>query len=101
MTGRRFGPELTPSGTTFRLWAPAAKSVQLVTDRPLPMEPGAGGWCTRAVPGARAGTRYKFRIDGLDVPAPASAFQPEDVNGLKRGGGIGHVQAVDAELVAR
>ncbi len=81
MTGRRFGPELTPSGTTFRLWAPAAKSVELVTDRPLPMESGAGGWRIRAVPGARAGTRYKFRVDGLDVPDPASAFQPEDVNG--------------------
>src|SRR5262249_2623186 len=27
-------------------------------------------------------TRYKFRIDGgLDVPDPASAFQPEDVSG--------------------
>src|SRR5713101_7258724 len=81
MTGRRFGPELTPSGTTFRLWAPAAKSVELVIDRPLPMECGAHGWRTRAVPGARAGTRYKFRVDGLDVPDPASAFQSEDVNG--------------------
>src|SRR5438874_12006509 len=81
MTGRRFGPELTPSGTTFRLWAPAAKSVELVTDRPVPMESGAGGWRTLAVPGAGAGTFYKFRVDGMAVSDPASAFQPEDVNG--------------------
>ena len=30
----------------------------------------------------RAGSLYKFRIDGeLDVPDPASAFQPDDVSG--------------------
>jgi maltooligosyltrehalose trehalohydrolase len=30
----------------------------------------------------RAGARYKFRIDDdIDVPDPASAFQPEDVSG--------------------
>ena len=33
-------------------------------------------------PGVKAGTRYKFRIDDeIDVPDPASAFQPEDVFG--------------------
>src|SRR5262249_19048457 len=37
---------------------------------------------TVAVADARAGTRYRFRIDGeLDVPDPASAFQPDDVDG--------------------
>ena len=36
----------------------------------------------RRVPGARAGTRYKFRIDGeIEVPDPASHFQPDDVHG--------------------
>ena len=34
------------------------------------------------VPGARAGTRYRFRIDGeIEVPDPASRFQPDDVHG--------------------
>ena len=34
------------------------------------------------MPGAKAGTRYKFRIDDeIDVPDPASAFQPDDVFG--------------------
>ena len=46
--------------------------------RPLP-----DGWsCSLRSPAARAGTRYKFRIDGeLEVPDPASGFQPEDVSG--------------------
>ena len=34
------------------------------------------------VAGAEAGTRYKFRIDDeIDVPDPASHFQPDDVSG--------------------
>src|SRR5262249_46337875 len=87
MSGFRFGPELSGAGTTFRLWAPAARSVELVLGapsrgKPVRMEPQPGGWHTLAVPDARAGTRYRFRIDGeLDVPDPASAFQPEDVSG--------------------
>ena len=40
------------------------------------------GWYEISVPGARAGTLYKYRIDGeLEVPDPASHFQPQDVGG--------------------
>ena len=40
------------------------------------------GWFAAEVRGAKAGTRYRFRIDDeLDVPDPASAFQPDDVAG--------------------
>ena len=82
MSEHRFGPALTASATTFRLWAPAAKAVDLVLDRPMAMTADAQGWRTLTVPGAGPGTRYKFRIDGeLEVPDPASAFQPEDVGG--------------------
>jgi maltooligosyltrehalose trehalohydrolase len=82
MTGFRFGPEISATGTTFRLWAPAAKAVELVVDQPIRMTPQADGWHALAVAGAGAGTRYRFRIDGeLDVPDPASAFQPDDVGG--------------------
>jgi maltooligosyltrehalose trehalohydrolase len=78
----RFGPLITGDGVTFRLWAPAAKEVRLVTDRTFDMQARAGGWFELHVPGARAGTRYKFNIDGeLDIPDPASHFQPEDVHG--------------------
>jgi len=81
-----FGAETRDDGTTrFRLWAPAAESVELwLADRqhgfPTPRD-GAGWaeWVTRDAP---AGTRYSFRIDGdLLVPDPASRYQPLDVHG--------------------
>jgi maltooligosyltrehalose trehalohydrolase len=82
MNGTRFGAELTKAGVVFRLWAPAANSVDLVLDRPLPMHARPGGWYELAVAEARAGTLYKFRIDHeIDVPDPASHFQPNDVSG--------------------
>jgi maltooligosyltrehalose trehalohydrolase len=82
MSGHLFGPELTETGATFRIWAPAAKSVALVLDGRKQMEALPDGWHALTVAGAGAGTRYKFRIDGeVDVPDPASAFQPEDVSG--------------------
>ncbi len=78
----RFGPLITADGVTFRLWAPAARQVRLLLDRGLDMQPREGGWFELHVPGASAGTRYKFNIDGeLDIPDPASHFQPEDVHG--------------------
>src|SRR5947209_4247141 len=78
----RFGAELHKDGVTFRLWAPAAKSVDLMLDRAHPMQAGAAGWHELTVAGLRAGTLYKYRIDGeLEVPDPASHFQPEDVAG--------------------
>ena len=40
------------------------------------------GWLEAVVPSARAGTRYRYRIDGGQlVPDPASRFQPQDVDG--------------------
>src|SRR6202012_3422171 len=40
------------------------------------------GWFSADVAGVKPGARYKFRIDDeIDVPDPASAFQPEDVSG--------------------
>jgi maltooligosyltrehalose trehalohydrolase len=78
----RFGPLVTADGVTFRLWAPAARQVRLVLNCELDMPPRHGGWFELHVPGLRAGTRYKFNVDGeLDIPDPASHFQPEDVHG--------------------
>jgi maltooligosyltrehalose trehalohydrolase len=83
MLERQFGPLITDKGVKFRLWAPAAKTVDLVIDRHLPMMHEGGGWYVAEVPYAAAGTRYRFRIDDeVDVPDPASAFQPEDIFGL-------------------
>jgi maltooligosyltrehalose trehalohydrolase len=83
MTAARFGPRLDGSnGATFRLWAPAAARVDLVLDRPHPLRRLGRGWFEATIREARAGTRYRFRIDeDLVVPDPASRFQPEDVHG--------------------
>jgi malto-oligosyltrehalose trehalohydrolase len=77
-----FGPQLHPEGVTFRFWAPAAKRVELMIDCAHPMQAQPGGWHEITVAGAGAGTLYRFRIDGeLEVPDPASHFQPQDVSG--------------------
>jgi maltooligosyltrehalose trehalohydrolase len=82
MSQTRFGPLVTDEGVTFRLWAPAARRVDLLLDRTVPMTREDGGWYTAHVADAAAGTRYKFRIDDdLDIPDPASSFQGDDVFG--------------------
>lgn len=82
MNARQFGPRLTKDGARFRLWAPAAKRVDLLLQQPYAMKRGDDGWFSIEIPDAKAGTRYKFRIDDeIDVPDPASDFQPEDVFG--------------------
>ncbi len=80
---RMFGPRPAASGgTQFRLWAPAARSVDLITRRTQPMQRTDNGWYELTVSEAGPGTRYSFRIDGeVEVPDPASAFQPDDVPG--------------------
>jgi malto-oligosyltrehalose trehalohydrolase len=78
----QFGPRIERDGVTFRLFAPAARRVDLVTGNVVPMAPAGDGWHAVKLAGAQAGTRYRFRIDDdIDVPDPASQFQPEDVFG--------------------
>jgi maltooligosyltrehalose trehalohydrolase len=78
----RFGAELAPQGVTFRLWAPAARCVELMLDRAHPMRALPDGWYESSIAGLCAGALYKYRIDGeIEVPDPASHFQPRDVNG--------------------
>ena len=82
MNRRHFGARLTANGVAFRLWAPAAQRVDLVLDHPHPLTRGEDGWFSTEISGASASTRYRFRIDGeIDVPDPASRFQPDDVFG--------------------
>jgi maltooligosyltrehalose trehalohydrolase len=83
MTAASFGPRLDPQGgVTFRLWAPAAKRVDLVLDDLRSMRAQPQGWFEARIPEAGPGTRYRFCIDGdLIVPDPASHFQPHDVHG--------------------
>jgi malto-oligosyltrehalose trehalohydrolase len=82
MNGRQFGVTLSADGATFRLWAPAAKRVDVLLDRPHALRRGEDGWFSAEIAGVKAGALYKFRIDDeIDVPDPASAFQPQDVSG--------------------
>src|SRR5258705_1614022 len=82
MNGRHFGTRLTTAGATFRLWAPAAKRVDVLLEKSRPLRRGDDGWFSADISGVKAGTRYKFRIDDeIDVPDPASAFQPDAVSG--------------------
>jgi maltooligosyltrehalose trehalohydrolase len=82
MSGRQFGPKLTEAGAQFRLWAPAAKRVDLLLDKPHTLTRGEDGWFTADIAGVKPGARYRFRIDDdIDVPDPASDFQPDDVSG--------------------
>jgi malto-oligosyltrehalose trehalohydrolase len=82
MNERRFGARLTPDGASFRLWAPAAKRADLLLEKSRPMRRGEDGWFSADISGVKAGVRYKFRIDDeIDVPDPASAFQPDDASG--------------------
>jgi maltooligosyltrehalose trehalohydrolase len=84
-----FGAELTASGEVrFRLWAPVAREVELVLhdnpDQPRLLKMGARpeGWFELVTAEARAGSRYRYRIDGKqEVPDPASRSNPEDIQG--------------------
>lgn len=76
-------------GVRFRLWAPAARHVDVCLEgcgpnpaSPLAMEPREEGWFELTTHGAGPGTQYRFQINGADkVPDPASRFQPCDVHG--------------------
>ena len=79
-----FGAEVLASGgVRFRLWAPAAKTIELVIEnKAFPMEKRKEGWFEHVERQAGAGTLYQYRINGKQlVPDPASRFQPRDVDG--------------------
>ncbi|MBX5087872.1 malto-oligosyltrehalose trehalohydrolase [Rhizobium lentis] len=84
MTKTMFGPAFTEDGTLFRLWAPLHESVSLKIESsdPRPMQAAANGWHRCTVADARPGSHYRFILpDGLQIPDPASRFQPQDVHG--------------------
>jgi maltooligosyltrehalose trehalohydrolase len=82
-----FGAEISAGGSTrFRLWAPAARQVDLLladreTRRETEMTALDDGWFETNATDAPAGTRYSFRIDGgITVADPASRANPDDVH---------------------
>jgi len=81
-----FGAQVREDGSVrFRLWAPKAQRVELWLEGQQE-HPGlaqlADGWFELITREAKLGSRYRFRIDGkIQVPDPASRFQPLDANG--------------------
>lgn len=93
-----FGAEPLMDGyVRFKFWAPAAGRVDLCLTPSnadsgskrgsthqmiLPMAAEKNGWFALTTDKATIGTRYRFLVDNdLQVPDPASRFQPEDVHG--------------------
>jgi len=78
------GAEVVPGqGTSFRVWAPDRRRVALVFEEarsePLDLQPEEDGYFHLLCRDARAGTRYRFRLDddGEPYADPASRYQPQ------------------------
>jgi len=84
------GAEAQPGGGVhFRVWAPRRGKVEVVVDRmdPQPLASESEGYFSGLVPRARAGSLYKYRLDGADeAPDPASRYQPDGPHGPSRVG---------------
>ena len=80
------GAEVTRDGVQFRVWAPKRKRVEVVLGSDtFPLTREANGYFSGSVATARAGTSYKFRLDGGDAfPDPASRFQPDGPHGASQ-----------------
>jgi maltooligosyltrehalose trehalohydrolase len=68
----------------FEVWAPGRQQVEVVLGgrRRLEMARAEQGWWRLDVPGAAAGARYEFSLDGGPPrPDPRSPWQPEGVDG--------------------
>ena len=82
-----FGAQCDEGATAFRLWAPAAQTVEVALGtgpitRHVALVRGDDGGFEARVDGVDAGARYAFRIDGgLVVPDPASRANPDGVHG--------------------
>jgi maltooligosyltrehalose trehalohydrolase len=88
MQGKRrypAGAEFAPAGGVhFRVWAPGRQKVEVVLDSsPHVLKPEDNGYFSITIPDLKAGTRYRFRLDGDATlyADPASRFQPEGPHG--------------------
>ena len=46
----------------------------------LRLHPEGGGWWSLTTGEAAVGTRYRYRVEGVEVPDPASRYQPDGVH---------------------
>ncbi|HZP68115.1 MAG TPA: malto-oligosyltrehalose trehalohydrolase [Rudaea sp.] len=83
----RIGADIVPQGVRFRVWAPEARTAHVRVEADdgeyeLAMAPEDGGFFSCLAAHARAGERYRFRLDGgAPLPDPASRFQPHGPHG--------------------
>ncbi len=81
------GSEVMPGGVHFRVWAPRRKAVEAVFESDprggLILTPEPDGYFSGLAPHAKAGTLYRFRLDGGKTlfPDPVSRYQPQGVHG--------------------
>ena len=80
------GAGVLANGTRFRVWAPAAREVDVVFTGParpaFALQPAEDGHFEGVAPGVSEGTLYWYRLDGDRLlPDPASRFQPDGVHG--------------------
>jgi maltooligosyltrehalose trehalohydrolase len=79
-------------GVHFRVWAPKRSRVEVVLEHRGPgaqdlgpaiaLTPEPDGYFSGIAPDARAGSLYRYRLDGRDAfPDPASRFQPDGPHG--------------------
>src|SRR4051794_17563854 len=84
------GPTVHDEGTTFRVWAPERKSIELVLvgsnghdERKIQLSREADGFYSTHVSDLGDGALYSFQLDGdgRNYPDPGSNFQPQGVFG--------------------
>lgn len=83
------GAEIASNGGVhFRVWAPHRRNVEVVIEdnaqpESVELQPEPDGYFSGLASTAKAGTRYRFRLDGGDrlFPDPASRFQPDGPHG--------------------
>ena len=78
------GASLHADGTSFRVWAPKCRSVEVVVDGRPPERLRDVGDGVREITlsALLRGARYQYRLDGARYrPDPTSRWQPEGVHG--------------------
>lgn len=79
------GANLGPDGVRFRVWAPAARSVEVVFEpdqRALALQPQSDGAWSGVDRQATAGALYRYRLDSdAAFPDPYSRSQPQGPHG--------------------
>ena len=85
------GAKVVGGAVEFRVFAPKRKKVEVVFAGPsgevdlpaaITLDRGDDGYFTGRAPGAGAGLRYRYRLDGgASFPDPASRFQPDGPHG--------------------